>query len=199
MKKINQEESEVVMDKQKLIRKQFSKWRERRKPQYYEELEKRITEYFKFCEEVGITPAIESCSLCIGISRTTFFRWRQGKGCSQVWQQAIERAYQTILAAVETDGIAGNIMPITMIWLQKNYGYKDGVSLEEQANQGSLYEDRSYLLPSDILAKYTLPEPKESISEHLSASRSEDKDTPLWLLEDSDEPENFDWMPPIIE
>lgn len=195
--KNNIEEPEVVVDKQRLIRRQFAKWRQRRKPELYETLEKRLTEYFSFCEEIGITPAIESCALCVGVSRTTLFRWRQGKGCSPAWQQAIDRVYQTILASVETDGIAGKILPVTAIWLQKQYGYKDTLSLEEQANQGSRYEERAYKLPSDIIREL-LPEPKETITDDLSRAEEHEKDVvSIWDWEENDDP--TPWMKQYIK
>ena len=145
---------EIAIDRQRLIKRQFAKWRERRKPEYYEILEKRIREYLTFCEEVELMPAVESCSLCIGISRTTFFRWRLGRGCSIVWQQAIESVYQVIQASVETLGVEGKIPPLTMIWLQKAYGYKDGVPLETQAMSDNQYIE-SYRHPLDIIKEYS--------------------------------------------
>lgn len=190
MKKPTTIDNEVVLDKQRIIRRQFNKWRERRKPDFYEILEKRITEYFRFCEEMSMTPAVESCSLAIGISRQTFFRWRQGKGCSPVWQQAIDRAYQTILAAVETDGIAGKITPVLTIWLQKNYGYKDTVSLEEQVNQRNLSYSETYMLPEDILKQY-LPESEiEDIKNNPRRLEPED----IWVSEESAVQPIPDWL-----
>ena len=163
--------SEIAIDRQRLIKRQFAKWRERRKPEYYEILEKRIKEYLTFCEETGMMPAVESCSLCIGISRTTFFRWRLGRGCSIIWQQAIESVYQVIQASVEQMGIEGRIQPLTMIWLQKNYGYKDGMSLETQAMTDDHYIE-SYVHPLEILRKYEALEAKESRSDAISAVKN---------------------------
>ena len=52
------------------------------KPQTDAEVQERIDQYFKFCENSGCRPGIESLCLSLHISRTTLFNWVRGYGCS---------------------------------------------------------------------------------------------------------------------
>lgn len=105
---------------------------EQGRPETDEELEKRINEYFMFCEQTGIRPGIESLCMALHISRTTLFRWSKGEDCGARRQELILSAKSFISAFIEQAMLSGKINPASGIFLMKNWlNYKDTVSLEE--------------------------------------------------------------------
>lgn len=104
--------------------------RSKGKPQNIEELQTRIDDYFKFCADSGYRPAIESLSLSLGISRVTFWQWRNGSRGDE-WQEICESAAQMIITFLEQCMMCGKINPASSIFLLKNIaGYSDSQILE---------------------------------------------------------------------
>ena len=104
------------------------------KPQTDAEVQERIDQYFKFCENSGCRPGIESLCLSLHISRTTLFNWVRGYGCSPERKQIAERAKSFVGAFLEQSVLRGKISPPSGIFIMKNWlGYKDTISLEETA------------------------------------------------------------------
>ena len=96
-------------------------------------------------------PSVETLALCLGIDRSTLYRWKTGKYRSEAWQKAIQSAYQTILAATAIAGNENKLPPLLTIWREKQLGSHDNISFEEQALSGDSFEDRGYRLPQDII------------------------------------------------
>ena len=143
-----------MQDRAKAISRQMNRWRKQKKPQFYEELEMRIDAYFKFCEEFSMLPDIEGLALAVGVHRTTVFRWKNGQGCSQLWQNQVVMAYQLIDAAIAEAGNSGTISPVWAIWKQKNIsGYRDTGSLEERDSIRT--HQTAYALPTELIVKYS--------------------------------------------
>lgn len=100
------------------------------KPQNVEELKIRIDDYFHFCSDNGFRPALESLSLSLGVSRITFWQWRNGSRGSE-WQEVCESAAQMIITFLEACMMSGKINPVSSIFLLKNIaGYSDAQTLE---------------------------------------------------------------------
>ncbi len=102
------------------------------KPKTDEEIEKRINDFFLFCENSCIRPGIESLAMGLHISRTCLFNWSKGIGCSEKCQELIQSAKAFIAAYIEQAMLGGKISPPSGIFLMKNWlSYKDTVSIEE--------------------------------------------------------------------
>ena len=103
------------------------------KPATVEELEQRLDDYFSFCAEHGSRIGIESISLCLGVDRTTFWRWCNGDhGKGERWTEICAQAKQTIIAFTEQAMISGKISPPVGIFCMKNVAnWKDTVSFED--------------------------------------------------------------------
>lgn len=111
---------------------------ERGKPETDEEVERRVDEYFLFCQERQNRPGIEGLCLALSVSRTTIFNWGHGVNCSKRRQEAINKAKMFINAFLEQSSLRGKISPPTAIFLMKNWmDYKDVVSFEAAAENVS--------------------------------------------------------------
>ena len=101
-------------------------------PENDDEVERRVNDYFAFCEQSSIRPGIESLCLALHISRTTLFRWNNGNGCSQRRCEIIQSAKAMISSFIEQCMMSGKINPASGIFLAKNWlNYKDTISFEE--------------------------------------------------------------------
>ena len=108
--------------------------RSKGKPQTQEELQNRVDEYFCFCANNGYRPAIESLALSLGVSRVTFWQWRNGSRGDE-WGQICEAAAQMIITFLEACMMSGKINPASAIFLLKNIaGYSDVSTLEVRKN-----------------------------------------------------------------
>lgn len=104
--------------------------RSKGKPQNIEELKTRIDGYFRFCADSGFRPALESLSLSLGVSRITFWQWRNGSRGDE-WKEICESAAQVIITFLEACMMSGKINPASSIFLLKNIaGYSDTQTLE---------------------------------------------------------------------
>ena len=59
------------------------------KPKTDKELTERIDQYFRFCQNTGNRPGIESLCMSLCITRTTLFNWNNGINCTQERQEII--------------------------------------------------------------------------------------------------------------
>jgi hypothetical protein len=92
------------------------------------EVEARIKQFFKFCEEVEMRPTVELMALAIGVSRKTLWAWEQ-EGNTR--GEIISRAKQCLAALMEQWGITGRVNPAAMCFLMKNhFGYHDDIRIE---------------------------------------------------------------------
>lgn len=107
------------------------------KPETDFEVEDRINQYFKFCENSSVRPGIESLCLSLHITRTTLFNWANGIGCSDVRKELIQSAKAFIASFLEQATLQGKLNPASSCFLFKNWcNYKDAISLEEAVPQG---------------------------------------------------------------
>lgn len=108
--------------------------RSKGKPQNANELQSRIDDYFRFCSRTGFRPALESLSLSLGVSRVTFWQWRNGSR-GEDWAEICESAAQMIITFLEACMMQGKLNPVTSIFLLKNIaGYSDAQTLEIKRN-----------------------------------------------------------------
>ena len=116
---------------------------EQGRPESDEELEHRISEYFKFCETSSIRPGVESLAVALSTTRTTLWNWEHGIGCSSRRQELISKAKAFITAYIEQSLLSSRIFPATGIFLLKNWAnYRDSVSVEPVENN-SIYPTMS--------------------------------------------------------
>lgn len=109
------------------------------KPQTDKDIEKRIDDFFSFCQQSSLRPGVETLACALAVCRTTLFNWSNGVGCSLRCQELIQSAKAFICAYLEQCLLSGKISPPSGIFLAKNWlGYKDSISLEESAPQKSV-------------------------------------------------------------
>ena len=103
-----------------------------------EQMEQRITDYFRICSEDDIKPSVSSLGLAFGISRATMFNWLTGKTQTLSNKESFDtfkRAYDQINSYYEHMLNNGKINPVSGIFLLKNnYGYQDTTQHIIQAN-----------------------------------------------------------------
>ena len=95
------------------------------------EVKDRIDNYFERCITEQRLPTVEAMSLCLGIDRSTLWRWSQGNGCSEDTAEVIRQA-RLALSSIDAELVLkGKINPVSYIFRAKNfYGMKDTQSLD---------------------------------------------------------------------
>ena len=83
------------------------------------ELQKRCDDYFNYCQCYGMKPGIESLCLCLGVTRSTFYKWQQGSRGSDFMQISC-MAKQIICAFIESAMYSGQINGVCCIFALKN-------------------------------------------------------------------------------
>lgn len=101
-----------------------------------DEVEERIRQYFRICEQTAIRPGVESLCLALHVSRQTLSNWAHGIGCSERRQQAVQEARALIHSCLEQMALNGRLSPPTAIFLMKNWmHYSDGPTVIETASR----------------------------------------------------------------
>ena len=144
--------SEVEASKRSIITKTLNGYRHRQKPKNAAELEKRIAEYFQFCQDLDIVPSIEMLSAAIGTSRQSFFRWCNGQYTTADWQNICIRARQAVYASIETAGMEQEIPMPLAIFQMKSFGWSDSKPLDEMT--GYAPEELAPVNPKALIADY---------------------------------------------
>lgn len=122
---------------------------DRGKPNTLEELNKRIDDYFAFCEQRAFRPGIESLCLSLSVTRQTLWNWRQGNGCAEEWADSCNRASQLIIAFIEAASLSGHLNPATACFSLKNWAnYSDAQAVE------IITEPKKEALSTDMLPKF---------------------------------------------
>ncbi|HJA32172.1 MAG TPA: DNA-packaging protein [Candidatus Eisenbergiella pullicola] len=123
---LNNVSSEFAHDTIKSLNDLYSMGR----PNSDDEVEQRIDEYFRFCEQSSIRPGIESLGLALSVSRTALWNWEHGIDCSPRRQQLIVKAKSFVTAYLEQAMLNNKIYPGSAIFCLKNWaGYKDSVEI----------------------------------------------------------------------
>ena len=118
------------------------------KPKDVPELRMRVDSYFQFCADRNIRPGIETLSLCLGVTRMTFWNWCRGDGASDAWRAECNRAHQLVLSFVEMATMSGRLSPPVGIFALKNIGqWRDVVELED------VKESKKIALPTSALPR----------------------------------------------
>ena len=108
------------------------------RPNSDDEVEQRIDEYFKFCEQSSIRPGVESLGLALSVSRTAIWNWEHGIDCSARRQELIVKAKAFITAYLEQAMLSNKVYPGSAIFMLKNWaGYKDSVEITTEQNTGA--------------------------------------------------------------
>lgn len=131
---LNNVSSEFAHDTIKSLNDLYSMGR----PNSDDEVEQRIDEYFRFCEQSSIRPGIESLGLALSVSRTALWNWEHGIDCSPRRQQLIVKAKSFVTAYLEQAMLNNKIYPGSAIFCLKNWaGYKDSVEISSERNTGA--------------------------------------------------------------
>lgn len=105
------------------------------RPNSDDEVEQRIDEYFRFCEQTSIRPGVESLGLALSVSRTAIWNWEHGIDCSARRQELIVKAKAFITAYIEQCMLNNKLYPGSAIFMLKNWaGYKDSVEITTEQN-----------------------------------------------------------------
>lgn len=141
---------------EKIVQKQMNKWRQRKKPVALKDLNKRIDEYFNFCDENSVQPGIEGLAQCIGVSTKTIVRWSNGLYCSPEWASAVGAARQTINAYLEMSLTSGSMPTIAAIFaLKATAGWSDQESFDAAVGREMIgAEAVPYATPLELMEKY---------------------------------------------
>ena len=108
------------------------------RPNSDDEVEQRIDEYFRFCEQSSIRPGVESLGLALSVSRTAIWNWEHGIDCSMRRQQLIVKAKAFIVSYIEQCMLNNKMYPGSAIFMLKNWAnYKDTVELTTEQNTGA--------------------------------------------------------------
>ena len=130
---LNNVSSEFAHDTIKSLNDLYSMGR----PNSDDEVEQRIDEYFRFCEQSSIRPGIESLGLALSVSRTALWNWEHGIDCSPRRQQLIVKAKSFVTAYLEQAMLNNKIYPGSAIFCLKNWaGYKDSVEITTEQSTG---------------------------------------------------------------
>ena len=130
------------------------------RPENDDDVEQRIDDYFKFCEQSSLRPGIESLGLALSVSRAAIWNWEHGIDCSARRQQLIVKAKRFITAYLEQAMLSNKIYPGSAIFMLKNWaGYKDSVEVEPvQRNLNEPALSRREI--QDIIARHQGHEPE---------------------------------------
>jgi hypothetical protein len=112
----------------------FAEMKRWKKPTTEWDLDRRASEYFKFCEARKLRPTMSSLALAYRTNTSTMYKWKNGIDCTPKWSEIVQESMQFIFSVNDTLAIHGKINPVTWIFMTKNQqGYKDDVSLDEVA------------------------------------------------------------------
>lgn len=105
-------------------------------PKDAEELQSRITEYFRICAESDLRPGIEKLSLALGTDRKTFWAWCEGMRGDKRFTELCRLARQIIISMLEDANQTGKINPASGIFFLKNWAnYTDAVQIETKPTE----------------------------------------------------------------
>lgn len=181
--------AEIEASKRALITRTLNGYRHRQKPKSAAEFDRRVSEYFQFCQEADCIPSIEVLCAAIGITRTTLFRWCKGENCTREWQEIALRARQAVYASIESAGIEGDMpMPLTIFQL-KSFGWTEGKPLEDIT--GYAPDEIAAVNPKALLEDYRAQygiesgEDLNTLADAFMDIKTETVELPEWL-EDGD-------------
>lgn len=127
-------------------------------PKDDEECERRINDFFEFCERTSTRPGIETLCMSLHITRQTLLNWTRGEGCTPKRKALAQGAKSFIGAFLEQAALSGKINPATSIFLMKNWlNYKDSVMYETASNEllpsesAKMIAERRHLLGGDTM------------------------------------------------
>ena len=146
------------------------------RPENDDDVEQRIDDYFKFCEQSSLRPGIESLGLALSVSRTAIWNWEHGIDCSARRQQLIVKAKRFITAYLEQAMLSNKIYPGSAIFMLKNWaGYKDSVEIEpiQQRNDPIMTQEEIRRSAAVIESGHRGGEPKKPDKEELFKTLAE--------------------------
>ena len=99
-----------------------------------EQVQRRISEYFDFCQQHNLFPGICGMANWIGVHRDTLHSWKTGEFRRKTHQQIIQRAYDVIEEILVSQLMDNKISSPTGIFLLKSqFGYRDKLDIGLEA------------------------------------------------------------------
>jgi hypothetical protein len=99
-----------------------------------EELQKKIKDYFEICIEEKKIPTIAGLAYELDVDRHTIYNYEK----KDEYIHTIKRARNYILACIENRLMNSNGHVAGVIFLAKNYGYRDNVTQEHKYDDETL-------------------------------------------------------------
>lgn len=98
-----------------------------------EQLEKDITEFFDTCNEYDIMPTITNCALWLGVNVDTMYEHKNNS--NSPFSDVIKNLFNYLHGQMQSGTLAGEINPVTYIFLSKNYyGMRDDKNITVAAS-----------------------------------------------------------------
>ena len=111
-----------------------------------EELEKKIEEFYDYCELKEETLTFERLATFLNIDRKTLYNYKQKDEFFPSFKKVRER----ILADIMSKGLSNKINPTFGIFCLKNYGYTDKQEIESTNTNTNKNIDMSKLSTEEI-------------------------------------------------
>ena len=124
-----------------------------------EELQSKIDEYFKICEETQSKPLISELALHLDTSRETLSDYKD----KPEYSDSLKKAKQKCEIVLERNLVEGKVNPTGTIFnLKNNYGWRDKTEIE---HSGEITENQNIVLDPErqALAKKVAEEIKKNL------------------------------------
>lgn len=105
------------------------------KPENTDELNQRIRDYFRICEERDIRPGIEGLCLALAVNRSTLWRWCRQEGCEKEFSEACKNAKQIIIAMTEQAGLRGLNVALYAFTMKNIAQYRDSIDIVQDESE----------------------------------------------------------------
>lgn len=135
-----------------------------------EQVKKRISEYFDFCQHYNIFPAISGLANWIGVHRDTLHSWKVGEMRKSTHQKIINDAYSVIEDMIVSMLLNDKIcVPVGIFWLKSVFGYRDRLDIGLSAGAADRPRPFDSLPDAELARKYLMeavPDETEEGDQH---------------------------------
>jgi hypothetical protein len=101
-----------------------------------EQLKKDMSEYFSVCDKYGVMPTITNLALWLNVNPDTLYEHRNNS--NSPFSEIIKNTFNYLHSIMQDGTLAGEINPVTYIFLSKNYyGMRDDKNITVAATNNS--------------------------------------------------------------
>lgn len=104
--------------------------------QSIEQLKEDLSEYFETCDKYGVMPTVSNLALWLNVNPDTLYEHRNNS--NSPFSEIIKNTFNYLHSIMQDGTLAGEINPVTYIFLSKNYyGMRDdkNIQVTAQGNQ----------------------------------------------------------------